>query len=87
MAFGMSPFPLQFGSRGGGGIPTLSPSTWAAIVASLGLTQAGASSGYGEEKFVQPAAPDLTPDTWAAIATTLGLTQAGASSGYGEVQW
>ena len=22
MAFGMSPFPLQFGSRGGGGLPT-----------------------------------------------------------------
>ena len=39
MAFGMSPVPLQFGSRGGGGDPAVSPETWPAIVANLGLTQ------------------------------------------------
>ena len=44
MAFGMSPFPLQFGSRGGGGDPTvLTP----AILAALGFTYTRTGEVYG----------------------------------------
>ena len=50
MAFGMSPFPLQFGTRqGGGGDPTaITPANADAFLASLGLTQAGTGTTWGE---------------------------------------
>lgn len=52
MAFGMSPFPLQFGSRGGGGAagdPTaLTQYNVDARLTALGLTQAGTGTTWGE---------------------------------------
>ena len=44
MAFGMSPFPLQFGSRGGGGDPTVLTD---AILAALGFTYTRTGEVYG----------------------------------------
>lgn len=44
MAFGMSPFPLQFGSRDGGGDPTLLTPT---ILAALGFTYTRTGEVYG----------------------------------------
>ena len=51
MAFGMSPFPMQFGTRGGGaaGDPTaITPENADAFFTSLGLTQAGTGTTWGE---------------------------------------
>ena len=51
MAFGMSPFPLQFGARGGGGAsdPTaITPANADAFLASLGFAQAGTGATWGE---------------------------------------
>lgn len=49
MAFGMSPFPLQFGSRDAAGDPTaLTQYNFDARLTALGLTQAGTGTTWGE---------------------------------------